>query len=1032
MRLKFALPARLCAGFFFVAGIVAPFTLATARASPADSDLLALRWRNIGPAVAGGRVAAVAGTNANPYLYYLGAAGGGVWRTTDGGVTWHDVFARQPVASIGAIAIAPSDANVVWVGTGESKPRNDASLGDGVWYSRDGGATWRHTGISSPSIARILINRRNPDVVLVGALGDPYRDSTDRGVYRTTDGGKTWKQTLYAGPASGVSDLAWDSRDNRLVFAGIWQFRRVPWTFTSGGPVDGLYRSRDGGLTWQRLHGRGLPGGVMGRIGVAVAPSNPNIVYALIQSRRGALWRSDDAGDDWRLVTKDDYVNQRPFYMSRLEVDPRNPNHVFFLSEDLVESYDGGKTLANNANAVHQDHHGLWIAADGKRMIEANDGGAPISLDGGRTWDWRYNVTIAQAYHVGYDLANPYHVCGGMQDNDSYCGPSDSLNPLGITNADWLDVGSNGDGSWTWPDSLDSNLVWNVNVRDLNGQLTLYDKATRESYDVTPYVRDTNGASLAGLPYRFNWEAPVAFSSVHPGVVYYGGNVVWQTADRGRLWKQISPDLTLNDPAHQLVAGGPINTDVSGAEFYDTLLDIAPSPRDGAVIWVGTDDGLVQLTRDGGAHWRNVTPPVGPYGRVETVEASPFDAATAFAVFDRHLMGDPSPYAFRTDDYGAHWTPIARDLPSGETLHVIRQDLHDPALLFAGSETGVWVSFNGGTHWQRFSNNLPTVAVYDLRIQPKADDLVIATHGRGFWVLDDLTPVEQLAENGGSAVAFSAPRTAYAFFRWWKTNYGSGENECCAPQDTFVGENPAPGALLSYYLPSKAGRTPAIEIRDAGGRVIAHLEGTNAPGINRVAWDLADDPPVPWLSARPWNQGLDQGAPAVPGRYTVTLDVDGATYTRALTVRADPRAQWTQADYIERRQFVRRLDDMLSNIDVALNNLDRVRSVLYAKIAAFGHSRRFGAELTRDEELLREAQTISALISSNPRNPEDDQWRPDRLRERLLIAIDVYAALAQGPPLPPHYREAGEIQAQYDKVMPRYHSFVATLGKLGM
>ncbi|HXW51976.1 MAG TPA: hypothetical protein VEJ41_08300 [Candidatus Acidoferrales bacterium] len=986
-----------------------------------------MQWRNIGPAIAGGRVAAVAGTNADPYLYYFGAAGGGVWRTTNGGVTWVDVFAKQPTASIGALAIAPSDKNIVWVGTGESKPRNDISLGDGVWSSVDGGTTWQHAGIDSPSIARILIDRRNPNVVLVGALGDPYRDSSDRGVYRTTDGGKTWSQTLYVGPQSGACDLAWDPNGNRLVFAGIWQVRRVPWTFTSGGPQDGLYRSRDGGISWQRLSGHGLPQGIMGRIGVAVAPSDPKRVYALIQSKEGSLWRSDDAGDTWRLVSKDSYINQRPFYMSRLEVDPKDPNHVFFLSEDLIESHDGGKTIFNNVNAVHQDHHGMWIAADGKRIIEGNDGGAPISLDAGATWDWRYNVTIGQIYHVGVDSAIPYNVCGGLQDNDSYCGPSDSLNPLGISNHDWTDVGNDSDGSWAWPDPLDPRFVWNVGVNVSNGQLNIYDRRTRESFDVTPYVHDTTGAPLAGLPYRFDWEAPFAFSRVHPGVAYYGGNVVWKTLDRGRHWTQISPDLTLDDPAHQQVAGGPINTDVSGAEFYDTILDIAPSPRDGGVIWVGTDDGLVQLTRDGGAHWSNVTPQVGAYGRVETVEASPFDAGAAFAVVDRRLMGDRAPYVFRTSDYGAHWTSMSGDLPSSETMHVVRQDLRNPSVFYAGSESGVWVSLDAGAHWMR-SPNLPTVAVYDMRVQPQANDLVIATHGRGFWILDDLTPIEALAAASAPAPIFFQPRVTYAYFRWWAHEYGSGVGECCAPQDTFAGENPPAGALLSYYLPARVQpHSIGIQVDDEDGDLIAHVTASGNAGINRVAWGLADDPPVSWLSAPAWNQGFDEGAPVIPGTYKVTLRLEGTTFTQLLTVKADPRAQWTQADYVARRAFLRKLYARFSRIDIVLNDLDATRAALYKKVVALRSSGGNPAVLARDEQLLLQAQALSAQISSNPRNSEDPLWHPDQLREHLQALIAAYSGLSQGPPLAPHYADAAAIGVQYDALMSRYEAFTSQL-----
>ncbi len=937
---------------------------------------------------------------------------------------------KQPVASIGAVAIAPSNPSVVWVGTGESKPRNDVALGDGVYKSSDGAKTWAKVGVSSPSIARILIGRRDPNVVLVGALGDPFKDSTDRGVYRTADGGKTWRQTLYVGPSSGASDLAWDTQTNRLVFAGIWQIRRLPWNFTSGGSDDGLYRSRDGGQTWQRLRGNGLPGGLMGRIGVAVAPSDPHIVYALIQSKEGSLWRSSDGGDHWRLITRDTYVNQRPFYMSRLEVDPRDPNHLFFLSEDLVESRDGGRTFHNNETAVHQDHHAMWIAANGRRIIEGNDGGAPISLDGGSIWDERYNVSIAQIYRVGYDMAVPYNVCGGMQDNDSYCGPSDSLSPLGILNHYWFDVGNDSDGSWVWPDTFDRNLVWNVGVRTINGQLTLFDRPSRQSYDVTPYVRDTNGVSIAGFPYRFNWEAPVALSLQDRHAVLYGGNVVWKTYDLGRHWKQISPDLTLNDPAHQLIAGGPINTDGSGAEFYDTILDIAPSPLDATVIWVGTDDGLVQLTRDGGAHWKNVTmADVKPYGRVETVEASPHTAGAAFAVVDRRLSGDPTPYIFATSDYGASWKSVSGDLPAGEIMHVVRQDPRNANILYAGSEHGVWISFDGGAHWRSLNINLPTVSVHDMRVHPRDNDLIIATHGRGFWILDDLAPLQGLGAASASGLTFFVPRLAHSYFRWWSHEYGSGAGECCVPQDQFAGENPPNGVILNYYLPVAATTKPTITVTDGSGNVRTHLQGTDTVGLNRIAWDLSEDPPVPWKSARPWNQGgLLSSFQVVPGMYTLTLRAGDRSQVQTVTVKPDPRAHWTQAEYQERHAFLSTLYSELSQIDVALNALDAVQARLNRQIRALKASHASPQEIARSEAHLHQAQAISAELSSNPRNPEDDQWRADKLRERVLSLIDVYGLLSQGPPLPAHRREAAEIRPIFDAAMSQYRTFMSQEG----
>lgn len=655
-----------------LAGETTPRTVAP---PPTAVPFAALEYRNIGPANAGGRVSAVAGCDLDAYLYLVGAAGGGVFRTRNGGATWDDVWAKQTVGAIGALAIAPPDRRTMWVGTGEPKPRNDASYGDGVWVSEDGGDRWEHRGLErSYAISKILVDAHDPHLALAGALGNPFADSRSRGVYRTTDGGRSWRQTLYVGPASGVADMDWDTA-GKLVFAAVWQFRRVPWTFTSGGPSDGLWRSTDGGITWAKLSGHGLPPGDVGRIGVAIAPSDPERVYALIQSTQGIAWRSDDGGDTWHKISNDTELNQRPFYNSRLSVDPTDPDHVYFCAENLIETRDGGKTYHELRGAIHRDHHGVWIARDGRRMIDANDGGAPISLDAGQVWDWRANLTIAQIYHVGFDDRNPYDVCGGLQDNDAFCGPSNSLNFLGIRAAAWHDVGNNGDGSWAWPEPYRPGAIWNVGVSELNGQLGIFNVQTRENVDISPYVRDTNGRALAGIPYRFDWQAPVAFSPRDPGVAYFGGNVVFATRDRGKHWRRISGDLTLDDPAHLQVAGGSINPDVSGAEFYDTILDIAPSPLAARQLWVGTDDGLVQLTRDGGTHWQNVSvADLAPYGRVETVEPSHVSTARAYVAIDRHLCGDFAPYLYTTDDYGQHWRSLRANLPAGEPAHVIRED----------------------------------------------------------------------------------------------------------------------------------------------------------------------------------------------------------------------------------------------------------------------------------------------------------------------------------------------------------------------
>lgn len=969
----------------------------------------ALRWRQIGPAVAGGRVAAVAGTDDEPLLYYLGAAGGGVFKTENGGLTWTDVWPADSVGAIGAVTVAPHRPNVVWVGTGEAAPRNEASYGDGVWQSIDGGRSWRHAGLpDSYAISKILVDPRDPSVALAGVLGNPFLDSAQRGVYRTVDGGRTWQHTLYAGPQSGISDMASDA-SGRIVYGGVWQFRRKPWTFTSGGRIDGLYKSIDGGRTWRHLHGGGLPSGIVGRIGVAVAPSDSNRVYALIQSKEGVLWRSDDGGSHWRMMSRDTLIDQRPFYMSRLAVDPRDRDRVFFASENLIETRDGGTTFRDVHSAVHQDHHDFWISHDGRRIIEADDGGAPISVDGGVTWDWRFNVVLAQTYHVGYDDRVPYSVCGAFQDNDSYCGPSNSLSPLGITARDWRDVANDSDGVWVWPEPGHPDQVWNVGVNELNGQLGIFDLTSRQNYDVTPSVTDTNGRALSGLPYRFNWEAPLAFSQTNPGIAYFGANVVFETRDLGRTWKRISPDLTRNDPSKQQVAGGPINTDVSGAEFYDTLLDIAPSPLDGSTIWVGTDDGLIQRTTDGGAHWSNVTPPqIARWGRVETIEPSRVSNERAYAVVNRHLLGDRRPYILVTENGGQTWRRIDAALPPEQYAHVVREDPVNPDVLYAGLEQGVWLTPDRGAHWEPLTLGMPPVSIHDLRIQPRDRDLIAGTHGRGLWVLDDLTPIERFASiTSISRPTLFPPRTAYTWYVWWQT-YGTHDDECCVPSGEYSAANPPYGTTISYYLRSPTKPGTYIEVRDAGGHVVRRLNAPNAAGLNRMSWDLGSEPPVPWNAAREWNRGGDSGPTIVPGTYIITLRAAGESPSQTVRVNPDPRAPWSQADYVARYTFLRQLTDELSAIDTVLNRLDAMRP---------------GATPARKKTIDR----VYADFTSGVVNSEDDMFSPDRLRERITI-LQGTVALSQGPPLPPHLREAASIRLDYERAMAAYNHLLVSSG----
>jgi photosystem II stability/assembly factor-like uncharacterized protein len=970
-----------------------------------------LAFREIGPAVAGGRVTSVVGVADDPKLYYLGSAGGGVWKTVNGGATWTPLFDKQSVSAIGAVAIDPKNHRVVWVGTGEANPRNDVSWGDGIYKTVDGGKTWTNAGLTATrAISSIVIDPRNPDTVVAGALGDVFADSTERGVFRTTDGGKTWTKTLYVGPQSGVSELAADPSDPNVIYAGIWQFRRKPWTFTSGGEADGIWKSTDGGATWTRLTGHGLPEGITGRIGLAVAPSDPKRVYALIESKDGILWRSDDAGASWKLMTKNTLVDQRPFYFSHVRVDPSNADHLYGVSEELSESKDGGKTFKAIARDVHVDYHDMWIAPnDHTRMIVGEDGGYAITTDNGANWSFSRNLAIGQIYHVGYDDRTPYSVCVGLQDNNGFCGPSNALDPEGIPDAAWDRV-VGGDGQWAWPDPRDPNLVWT----DLQtGRLSIFDRTNGRSRSVQPW-RGTaqDDFSLDRSRYRYNWDAPVAFDPFDHALTYFGANVVFATRDRGAHWKAISPDLTRNDKAHEQPAGGPLALDVSSAEFTGTLLDIEPSAKTRGEIWTGSDDGLVQLSRDGGKHWRNVTPPgVPPYGRAEMVAPSSLRAGMAYAVIDRHLLGDDTPYVFITHDWGARWTRVTSGL-AAQPARSIRADTRNPHLVYLGLEDSFWLSYDDGAHWRRPVLGLPTTASYDLRVQPRWNDLIVATHGRAIWILDDLTPVQQLPRAEAAGVMLFAPRPAYLF-----STHADDEGL----YTMYAGKNPPGGALISFYQSTAAPRRPEIEILDARGRVVRHIRGTlrineheiplvtNFAGVNRVTWDLREDGPVRWDgAAREEYRGPRVGVTVVPGTYTVRMTLSGRTLSQQLRVEGDPRAHFTAADYHRAYDFAKRHAVEMSRLDAALNRLDA-----YAASARARASDANGALGTQLTEVRTRALALRARLTADFTNDEDSIQHPGRIREDLQ-GLQYGAA---SPPSPATIDYAARVDGAFAAVM---------------
>ncbi len=952
--------------------------LCTVTAANADTDsaaFAALHYRAIGPAIAGGRATAIAGSDTDPMVYYAGGAGGGVFKSTDGGVSWRPVFDRQPVAPIGAIAVSPKNANDVWVGTGEAYPRNTSESGDGLWHSTDGGKTWHHAGLaSSQRIARISIDPRDTRTVAVGVLGNPFADSHSRGVYVTHDAGAHWAHTLYVGPSSGASDLVRSPDHPSTLFAGIWQFRRSSWHMSSGGPLDAIYRSTDNGATWQKLTGHGLPGGIIGRIGLAAGTSNR--VYAIIQAKHGELWRSDNEGVTWKAMPHNPLLGARPFYFNRIYVDPADPNRLINVSLVLSMTTDGGKTFKPVALAAGWDYHFVWWSHDGRRVAIASDEAVVMSNDSMQSVWQPYDLPFAQPYRIGFDHTLPYYnVCFGLQDDNTWCGPSSSTNGVGVLNRDWYTIAP-GDGMWAVYDPKDPNLVWSTSTASDTGQVFLSDVRTLDAREVSPDAEINGDEAASALKYRFNWESPITFTN--DGKALVGGNVVFESADHGQTWTAISPDLTRNDKAHQGHTGGPITRDESGAETSDTILDIGVSKLAGGLMWVSTDDGVVQLTRDGGAHWTNVTPAAMPsFGRVPTVEPGHYSAGTAYIAVDRHMSGDDHPYIFLTDDYGKTWKSIAGNLPRDFFVRSIREDPVDPNLLYAGTQRGVFVSFDRGGHWHSLRLNMPATAIYDLEIQPDADDLLVASHGRGIWIFDDLRPLQEWAKARTTAMTLFAVRPTYLT---WTASPIHTFTKPLLPSNDFVGTNTPYGALITYYL-ARAPKHAAIDIVDASGRVVRHLTGKDVPmhvGMNRTSWDLNEDAPTPWKGTFLANQPFpNAGARVVPGTYTVRLTVDGTTTAQPVVVKPDPRTGTSPAPYQEHYAAVSQLNSELSGIDAMLNTIDarlkHAHGQEAAGLLAFRH------RLTLD-----------------PKNIEDLEG-PAQLRERVLDLLSRLSSSYQGP-----------------------------------
>lgn len=968
--------------------------------------LKSLKWRSIGP-YRGGRVTTVAGVDSQPNTFYYGATGGGIWKTTDGGLSWQSLSDGQPfhTGSVGAIAVSESDPNVLYVGMGEEPIRGNVTHGDGVFKSLDAGRTWKSVGLEDTrQISRIRIHPKNPDIAFVAALGHVWGPNEERGIYRTRDGGKTWQKVFSRGSKAGASDIIMDPQNPNVLWAGFWEVYRKPWTLESGGPGSGMFQSTDGGDTWKDMtRSPGLPKGTIGIVNIAISPVNPDRIWAQIEAEDGGTFRTDDGGKQWTRVNEDRELRQRAWYFNRIFADPKNIDGLYAVNVGFFHSTDGGKTF-KTVGTPHSDNHDLWISpSDPNRMVEGNDGGAFVTTNGGKTWTDTTQPT-AQFYRVALDNDFPYHVYGAQQDNTTVKIPSRTFSP-GIDLSDWYPVGG-GESGWVAPYLKNSDITF---AGSYDGLLTKYDHRTGQTRNVTIWPDNTMGAGAEAMKYRFQWTFPILFSPNDPDLLYAAGNVLFASRDQGQSWKAISPDLTRNDKSKLGPSGGPITKDNTSVEYYCTIFTVAESPVKAGVIWTGSDDGLVQLTQDGGAHWSNVTPKGIPeYIRINTIEASPFDAATAYVAATMYQFDDNRPYMYKTTDYGKTWASIATGIPPTTYTRVIREDPNRRGLLYAGTENGLYVSFNDGANWQSFQFNLPIVQISDLAIQKRGKELVAATHGRSFWIFDDLPLLYQISDTVSSApVHLFQPKDTY------RVTFFGGFRGARAT----VGANPANGASIYYSFKEKPKGEVTLEVFDPAGKSMRKFSSkvaekraqpvpasaeeeafvprgggsTRVPteaGLNKFVWDLryADATSFPGMIL--WA-GSVRGPLAVPGKYTVKLTADGKTETQTFAILKDPRIATTDQQYLSQLELELQIRDKLSKTNQAVLDIRDVRKQiddLTARVknpAVAERAKALSQELTSIEE---------ALYQTKNKAREDPLNFPIRLNNKmaaLLAAVEA-------------------------------------------
>jgi photosystem II stability/assembly factor-like uncharacterized protein len=1024
---------RFAANFTAVTFIVLSGTISAAPSpSPAVSATTApqvdpklfggMRWRQVGP-FRGGRALAIEGVLGEPNTWYFGAVAGGVWKTTDGGANWIPLFDKQDISSIGAIAVAPSDHNTVYVGTGEAAIRGNTTYGTGVYKSVDGGKNWKNIGLrDTHQIGALIVHPTNPDIALVAALGHAFGPNQERGIFRTSDGGKTWTKVLYKDESTGGIDIVFDPHNPNVVFASLWQARRQPWFFSSGGPGSGLYKSEDNGVTWKQLTGNGLPEGILGKIGVAVSGADSNRVYAIIEAKEGGIYRSEDGGEKWTKVNDDGRFRQRAWYFSKIYADPKSADTVYVLNTGAFKSVDGAKTF-DLLPARHGDHHGLWIDPQNPdRIGNANDGGASLSMDGGKSWTTLENQPTAQFYHVAVDNAFPYHIYGAQQDNSNVGIASRGESGM-IGREEWF-VAGGGECGFVLPDPRDWHVIYSNN----EGYIVRYDKNKEDSQDISVLPLDHSGHGAVNLSHRFQWVSPLMLSPHNPDVIYTAAECVFKSTDHGMTWNQISPDLTRNDKSKQQPSGGPLTNDITSVEYFDTVFALAESPKQQGTLWAGTDDGLVQVSTDDGQHWTNVTPKMPEWSTVSIIDPSPHGMNTAYVAVDRHRLDDFKPYIFRTTDLGKSWTAISTGIPDGAYVHAVREDPKRKGLLYAGTELGVYVSSDDGAHWQPLQLNLPQSPVHDLVV--KDDDLVVATHGRSFWVLDNVTPLRQInAQNSSAEMVLYQPQTAV------RLHYPE-EIDRRRP----AGDNPPPGAIIDYYFKTTPKDEVTIDIYDAQGKPVRHLSSKEKKefeqppewpdqvkevktipakdGMNRYAWNLRYNDPIQTPGAFYGGTG-PHGPLVLPGDYQVKLTANGKTQAATLHLIVDPRIKEDASVLQKQFALSRQVTDRISELHQAVNEIRDIKSQIKTLHAKFDSDERVKPALAAADEMEKKMSEIEQqLIQVNLKGSEGSLAFPVMLNEQFDTfshAIDVGDSEPTKPQLDVFASLSGRLDEQLKK-----------------